>query len=1197
MSVGLNSYRARIGMFHNSSQAFRDLPFLSSYAEVVSFVMLLYSKREKEVLFSLLIYFYYSNLRCVPSSVLKSNFSSSSLLRSVSTGVKTHNYQFTTGTPVNFLICLVAFIPLVESIANDSSYQDPSLPILILITFAMLCKRLLQLSGDIESNPGPLQQLKIVHVNARSLSTKLDLFIAESHAYDIMTISETWLSDSDSNVNLAIPNFHLPIRRDRPGDRHGGVAIYVRDTLICKPRPDLQVPGLEAVWIETKIGQESFLVGSFYRPESPVQYWDLISESVSKANDSMLKFIILGDFNTDFLNNPARHLVDILTRYQLVQLINFPTRITDTSRTCLDLIITQNPLLVKEVVDHPPFCSDHNAPSVTLQPFMNKQCSFKRTIYIYDKLNKLKFLEMLRNVNWIALLTSYSIDKSCELFTSTFMNIVKQCVPTKNVTIRPNDAPWFTHDLKTIMNRRNKMYKKAKRTKRNEDWLSFHRIRNEVINLIRNRKAEYYNKLNDQVNDTANFGQKSWWKIVRQFMNKQGIDSNEIPPLTRNGRTYYSNSEKATVLNEFFVRQSTLNIPADENLPDIERKDTELRDIFLTTSEVKNVLQGLDSSKATGPDEIPNRLLIISADILSNPLTVFFNRCLTDCKFPTQWKTAHITPIHKNGNKDECSNYRPVSLLSCVGKVFERCVYKHLYSYLIDNNLITTSQSGFMKGDSTVNQLISIYNDFVRHYDSNTTTQAVFFDISKAFDRVWHRGLIHKMEAVGVRGKLLEWLHDYLSSRFQTVVIKGEMSNKLLVPAGVPQGSVLGPLLFLVYINDIVINIESTIKLFADDTSTSLSMENPVMQADILNSDLDKINTWASVWKVKFNESKTEQLNIKRGSSTVYDLTFGNQILTGKDSHKHLGVVFQDDCKWGKHITSIINKTSLLINCLRSFKYYLSRKALETMYKSFILPIFDYADVVWDNCTEYQANMLEDLHLDALRTITGTVRRTSHGKILLESGFSSLKERRRRHKVMTFYKIINGICPSYLSEIAPPLVSSINPYHRRRPLERQEPMCRTEIYHRSFFPSATALWNNLPDNIKNFQSISQLKNYLRTSDSIVPQYYYRGKRKEQILHCRLRLGMSDLNHDLFERHLQQNPSCSCQYPNETAEHYLLHCTNFTNQRQNTILTIPANYRNIENLLYGNHTLQIKENEEIFDKAQAFIEKTKRFENI
>ena len=305
-----------------------------------------------------------------------------------------------------------------------------------------------------------------------------------------------------------------------------------------------------------------------------------------------------------------------------------------------------------------------------------------------------------------------------------------------------------------------------------------------------------------------------------------------------------------------------------------------------------------------------------------------------------------------------------------------------------------------MQGDSTVNQLIAIYDNLAKNLDQAITTQSVYFDISKAFDRVWHGGLLLKLDSIGIHGTLLQWFENYLSDRAQCVVIKGEMSDVKRVSAGVPQGSVLGPLLFLVYINDIVDNIDSVMKLFADDTSMSLSTNNTIVRTNTLNADLDKVAVWATKWKVNFNEAKTELVNTKRGNNPVLDLNFNNHTLQNKESHKHLGITLQSNCRWGEHIESIIRKTTMLINCLPSFKYKLSRKALETMYRSFILPIFDYADVIWDNCTDYQSNLLENLHIDAPCTVIGAVRGTSHAKSLRESGFCCLRE---RQKILYFF--------------------------------------------------------------------------------------------------------------------------------------------------------------------------------------------------
>ena len=285
---------------------------------------------------------------------------------------------------------------------------------------------------------------------------------------------------------------------------------------------------------------------------------------------------------------------------------------------------------------------------------------------------------------------------------------------------------------------------------------------------------------------------------------------------------------------------------------------------------------------------------------------------------------------------------------------------------------------------------------------------------------------------------------------------------------------------------------------------------------------------------------------------------------------------------------------SPLIACLTSYKYRLSRMALETMYKSFILPHFDYADIVWDNCTNKLAEELENLHLDAIRTIIGAVRGTSHEKLYFESGFTTLKERRTRHKIVMFHKIVNCIAPSYLTTEIPALVSTLNPYHRRQPLQRQIPPHKLELYKLSFFPSATVLWNNLPENIQSSTSISELKRYLSMHDRVVPYYFYLGDRKSQTIHSNMRLNASNLNQDLVHRHLSQDSSCDCGALNETAEHYLLECPRYSTARKETINKLPYYLKNINTLLHGNEHLPIQSNELVFSTVLNFISQTDRF---
>ena len=400
--------------------------------------------------------------------------------------------------------------------------------------------------------------------------------------------------------------------------------------------------------------------------------------------------------------------------------------------------------------------------------------------------------------------------------------------------------------------------------------------------------------------------------------------------------------------------------------------------------------------------------------------------------------------------------------------------------------------------------------------------------------------------------------------------------------------------MFLIYINDIVDDIRSVIKLFADDTSLSYAFEDAIVRADVLDSDLERISVWAKQWKMIFNAEKTDVVNYGKDTALSYQLSFNNTLLTETHSHKHLGLTLQSNGKWDTHIASIARKVNTLISCLKSFKYKLRRKALETMYKSFILPIFDYADIIWDSCTLAQSTLLENLHLEAIRIILGGVRGTSHEKLYKESGFISLKERRLNHKLLAYKKITLGLGPNYLQNLLPPLVSSVNPYHRRRPLDRYEPHSKTETYRKSFFPSTTSAWNTLPIHMQETISLGEFKRELNAAATKVPVYYYFGERAEQIVHCRLRLEMSDLNSDLYNRHLTDNPSCTCRRGIDSAEHYLLLCPIYDTISLTTIDTLPGHFRNVNTLPYGDHRISVEENQEIFSSVHSFIKHSNRF---
>jgi hypothetical protein len=359
-------------------------------------------------------------------------------------------------------------------------------------------------------------------------------------------------------------------------------------------------------------------------------------------------------------------------------------------------------------------------------------------------------------------------------------------------------------------------FHKYKRTKVPTDWEKYTKARNDYQNGLDTAESKYKKSLTDSLSSNKN--SKSWWSTVKWLLGKGRNTS--YPTLNVNDKDITDNKQKAEAFNDFFLSHSNID-DSNSELPDHEEDDfpNNLEFIEATEQEVHDLLKCIDTSKATGPDGISPKLLYEAGATIVSSLTKLINLSLSTCKVPKHWKLANVIPLFKKGEKNDCNNYRPVSLLSCVSKILERIVFKHFFNYLRDNGLLSKDQSGFQPGDSTVNQLSFLYHTFCEALDQKKDVHIVFCDISKAFDRVWHSGLIYKLRKIGICGRLLDWFIDYLRERHQRVVIRGQESQTGIIKAGVPQGSVLGPLLFLVYINDITLLARRNMKLFADDTT------------------------------------------------------------------------------------------------------------------------------------------------------------------------------------------------------------------------------------------------------------------------------------------------------------------------------------------------------------------------------------------
>ena len=351
--------------------------------------------------------------------------------------------------------------------------------------------------------------------------------------------------------------------------------------------------------------------------------------------------------------------------------------------------------------------------------------------------------------------------------------------------------------------------------------------------------------------------------------------------------------------------------------------------------------------------------------------------------------------------------------------MFEKCIYDSIYGYFEDNNLFTSCQSGFRKGDSCISQLMSIAHEIFLNFDTNPTTdtRGVFLDISKAFDRVWHEGLLYKLKSYGIADNLLFLIKFFLSDRLQRVVLNGQASSWKEVLAGVPQGSILSPLLFLIYINELPTNMESQVRIFADDTSLFSVVNEPQICAMKLNNDLGRISEWAHQWKMFFNPDITKQaievtFSKKVTPTNLPQLLFNNSVVLSQDTHKHLGLILDRGLTFNHHLKEKILKANRGIGLIRRLRVYVPRNSLLCIYKAFVRPHLDYADIIYDQPgNENFIQKLESVQYNAALAITGCFRGTSREKLYNELGLETLADRRWFRKLLFFYKIINGVSP------------------------------------------------------------------------------------------------------------------------------------------------------------------------------------------
>ena len=871
-------------------------------------------------------------------------------------------------------------------------------------------------------------------------------------------------------------------RRDRTDRTGGGVLLAVRENILSMRRRDLEKKAEILVCEIHPESRKKMAVIVFYRPpDSDLNYIKEFKKTLQliRSQNKFDQLIVCGDFNlpnidwntgvTTNNNIINQHFTKTVKDHYLWQLVNFPTRGENT----LDLILTNIPDKIQNVAGFDDVLeTDHKLIHFEINLKLQRKPRVERLVYDFAKPDWSSLKVLLSNSRWDLCFVSGNIDETLSNWCCMFLSAVDKYIP-KHCIKRTHNHPWIDKELLKLIKRKDIQRRKLKKFPSKINLEKYKNLRRLTKQLIKQKKKQYNINLTESLYENP---RRFWSAVKHSTENRKDVNFLK----TENSYTT-DNVEIANILNTFF--HSVFNPKDSESFttPPLPLTSTtaELSSIQLTEIEVVGVLRNLNSRKACGPDNIPNRLLIELADVIAPSLCDVFNMSLALGVVPLQWKMANITPVHKREDPMLATNYRPISLLCTLSKVLERCVHNHSYQHLEPH--MYHMQHGFIRGKSTTTQLLEVYHKILQSIASGNEVDAIYLDFSKAFDKVPHRLLLTKLETLGITGSLLSWFESYLTDRQQRVVINGVCLEWLPVTSGVPQGSILGPLLFLVYCNDIPMCIEenSTLALFADDSKLYRTLSSPTSSAS-LQHDLCNITRWTTNNQMELNVVKCKAMHISRKrTSTQTQYVINENIVEQVPIIKDLGVLITNNLCWSKHIESIVssaNKTLGLVK--RICKEVKNTNTRKTLYCALVRPKLEYASSVWSPYTIKHRLLIENVQRRASKFILNYPENMSYIERLQKAKLLPLEFRREISDLILLFKSKHRLITMDINKY----IYTYNPSYQSRNYDENNFNIiirhKQDYFQNSYFVRTVKLWNNLPTELKATNSLGAFKTRL-----------------------------------------------------------------------------------------------------------------------
>lgn len=924
---------------------------------------------------------------------------------------------------------------------------------------------------------------KLGHINVRSLIPSLmDLsYILTTKSFDVMAVTETWLTSQIPSNTLHIDGFSF-YRRDRIG-RGGGIGAFVKSELHSEilDIPEFDTNEVEMLWLRVNLGNlgnSRTLLGVIYRPpqRSIEKFLTIIDNTLSFLVPTYDTIILTGDLNVNFLVH--NKVTTCFQSYGLQLMLNEPTRITDNSATLLDPIFLNDPEIceVAGTYNADSF-SDHLL--VYCQLFFkvpkkpNKSVTYRDFKHMnYESLHSDLFL-----IDWENILYFDNINDKVSFLTENILHLFDKHAPLKNARISKFPAPWLTDTLKIIMRERDKAHSKYRKNPTIENMNCFKQLRNFAKASVRREKAAYLKFLFQQKNSS------SFFKALKDFK-IQHSKATQIP-------TELSKPDEVNCFFASVFNTSDIECSNKINYYQTNRFNNncmfQLRLTDLNT--VSNIVNGIKSN-VSGIDGVSTHMIKLCFPVIGIYILHIINCCLEQGYFPESWKQSLIVPLPKTPNPVDYSDLRPISLLPILSKILEKVIYQQLNEYLNEKNLLPVYQSGFRKGYSTTTALSCLCDDIITASDKGQATVLALVDFSKAFDTLNHKLLISKCKYFGFDTLALRWLDCYLTGRCQLVKIGSAVSESKSITSGVPQGSVLGPLLFLIYTLDLSNTItQCKIQCFADDTQIYYSFESKdyLRAADIINQELASLHDYASQHNLRMNPAKTKAILFCSKKHRTFlkasmNLYLENESIQFASRVKNLGILIDENLRFNEYTSELSKSCYLRLKLLFASRHLLSFSMKKKLCECLVISKITYCNVVYfpclDHATQYRIQKIQN----ACCRLVFNLRKYDHVTLPI----STLKW--MKVNIMFQYSFLSSLSsimrslqPRYLSN---KLVTmhSVHKLPTRFGKLLLMPHHRTSQYQRSFTYNAVRLFNSLSNNLKRYffeKSFKiQLKSYL-----------------------------------------------------------------------------------------------------------------------